>query len=59
MTDSEEVIVAKGIQNDYLSGGIEDEHIRMEVIRILEGGEEAFRARSKRYNGIDKGRPVA
>ncbi len=59
MTDSEEVIVAKGIQNDYLSGGIEDEHIRMEIIRILEGGEEAFRARSKRYNGIDKGRPIA
>jgi putative AbiEii toxin of type IV toxin-antitoxin system len=32
----------------YLSGGLEDSHVRDAVCQILEGGEEAFRDRARR-----------
>ncbi|HRN90210.1 MAG TPA: hypothetical protein PK543_00800 [Candidatus Saccharibacteria bacterium] len=49
MTDSEQVIVANGIDKEYLSGGIEKSEIRDSIVRILEGGAEAFKKRYKRY----------
>lgn len=49
MTDSEQVIVAKGIHEEYLSGGIENPVIKDNIIKILEGGSEAFEKRYKRY----------
>jgi hypothetical protein len=33
----------------YVAGGLEDEEIRDQVCRLLEGGEEAFRKRGERY----------
>lgn len=49
MTDSEQVIVAKGLKDGYISGGIENPDIRDCIIKILEGGSEAFKKRYKRY----------
>ena len=48
MTDSEQVIVANGIDKEYLSGGIEQSEIKDSIVRILEGGAEAFKKRYKR-----------
>lgn len=49
MTDSEQVIIANGIDKEYLSGGIENSDIKDGIVRILEGGAEAFKKRYKRY----------
>lgn len=49
MTDSEQVIVAKGLDEEYLSGGIENPVIKENIINILEGGPEALRKRFNRY----------
>lgn len=49
MTDSEQVIVANGVDKEYISGGIEKSEIKESIVRILEGGEEAFNKRSRRY----------
>jgi len=50
-TDAEQVIVANYDSNtiDFESGSLENQHIRNEITTILEGGEEAFRKREKRY----------
>lgn len=55
-TDADQVIVASAGEHgpgqlpeiQYKSGGLESEHIRSKVCEILEGGEEAFRARARR-----------
>jgi len=49
MTDSEQVIVANGLSEGYVSGGIENPVVRDSIIKILEGGTEAFKKRYKRY----------
>ena len=49
MTDSEQVIIASGVDKEYLSGGIEKPEIKDGIVRILEGGEDAFKKRYKRY----------
>jgi len=56
-TDSDQVIVAESERTSptglphvrYFAGGLEDPEIRSEVCRLLEGGEDAFRRRGKRY----------
>lgn len=55
-TDADQVIMATAGQHlpgrlpeiKYESGGLERPFIRRKVCEILEGGEEAFRARAKR-----------
>ncbi|GHU07462.1 hypothetical protein FACS189431_2080 [Alphaproteobacteria bacterium] len=49
MTDSEQVIVANGLDKEYGTGGIENPDIRDSIIKILEGGLKAFESRHKRY----------
>jgi energy-coupling factor transporter ATP-binding protein EcfA2 len=56
-TDSDQVIVAEATRTDpanlpdvtYFAGGLEDTPIRKLVCQYLEGGEEAFRRRGRRY----------
>jgi ABC-type cobalamin/Fe3+-siderophores transport system ATPase subunit len=48
--DAEQVIVARlDVNKQYLSGSIEDPEINKSIRDILEGGEEAFRQREKKY----------
>ena len=55
-TDADQVIVATAGEHGpgqlpeirYESGGLESEYVRRKVCEILEGGEEAFRARARR-----------
>jgi hypothetical protein len=55
-TDADQVIVAKvGTHQPgqlppitYLSGGLENAHIRKAVCNLLEGGESAFQERARR-----------
>ena len=51
--DSEQVIVARLLDdnnnNDYISGGIENQEINNSIKEILEGGEDAFRKRESKY----------
>lgn len=55
-TDADQIIIAESGAHpsgglppiSYVSGGLEDEHIRKAVCNILEGGEEAFRERARR-----------
>jgi ABC-type Mn2+/Zn2+ transport system ATPase subunit len=51
-TDAEQVIVADYLNNEisYRSGSIEDPMIRDDITALLEGGEEAFRKRERRYS---------
>ncbi len=58
-TDSEQVIIAKFEDNinadnkpkiTYISGALENEQIKSEVCSILEGGNDAFIRREKRYS---------
>lgn len=50
--DAEQVIIAKN--NDeklsYISGSLEDKEIQKHVCDILEGGQQAFEQRKKKYN---------
>ena len=56
-TDADQVIVASSKRSisgslpklSYSSGGLEDSDTRRNVCEILEGGEDAFRKREKRY----------
>ncbi len=51
--DSDQVIIAKQNENEkisYTSGTLDDEKHIDEVCKILEGGEEALKKRSKTYN---------
>ena len=57
-TDADQVIVASSTPNptgeglptiDYQCGALEDPDIRKSVCEILEGGEEAFQERERRY----------
>jgi len=56
-TDSDQVIITSSVRSDpaklpditYVSGGLEDSHVRGTVCSLLEGGEEAFRRRGRRY----------
>ena len=50
--DTEQVIVAENVDGvlKYHSGSLENEETNMAVRRILEGGDEAFRKRERRYN---------
>lgn len=56
-TDSDQVIVAESTRTEpgqlpsftYVAGGLEDPEIRNHVCRLLEGGEEAFERRRRRY----------
>ena len=51
-TDAEQIIVAdysdSGIS--YISGALEDDEIRGSIKSILEGGDEAFKKRERKYN---------
>lgn len=50
--DSEQIIVARlgqGCNSDYTSGGIENPSINNDIKEILEGGEQAFINREKKY----------
>jgi len=55
-TDADQIIIAKTGERlpsgmpkiSYISGGLEEAHIRAEVCGILEGGEPAFRRRAER-----------
>jgi ABC-type lipoprotein export system ATPase subunit len=55
-TDADQIIIAKTGERlpsgmpkiSYMSGGLEEAHIREEVCGILEGGEPAFRRRAER-----------
>ena len=55
-TDADQIIIASSGERlpsgmpkiSYLSGGLEEAHIRKEVCGILEGGETAFRKRAHR-----------
>lgn len=48
--DAEQIIVAKLDQeSDYLAGSIENPVINKNIRDILEGGEEAFRQRERKY----------
>ncbi len=48
--DAEQIIVARLDQElDYLSGSIENPEINKNIRDILEGGEEAFRQRERKY----------
>lgn len=58
-TDSEQVIIAKFEDNNdsdnkpkitYISGALENEQIKSQVCSILEGGNDAFIRREKRYS---------
>lgn len=61
-TDSDQIIVAHGERTSsmglpsmrYDAGGLEHAHIRDAVCRLLEGGEQAFARRGRRY-GIRPG----
>ena len=56
-TDSDQVIVTNAQrtsptalpQIQYTAGGLEDPEIRSHICQLLEGGEEAFRKRGRRY----------
>jgi hypothetical protein len=56
-TDSDQVIVATALRErtdqlpnvTYSAGGLEDPSIRQAVCDLLEGGEDAFRKRGRRY----------
>lgn len=49
-SDAEQIIVARLDQEQgYLSGSIENSEINKSIRDILEGGEEAFRQREKKY----------
>lgn len=55
-TDADQVIIASAGEHQpghlpeikYHSGGLESDYVRAQVCEILEGGEEAFRARARR-----------
>lgn len=55
-TDADQIIIAEsGVSSagalpdiKYISGGLEEESIRMAVCNILEGGEDAFKDRARR-----------
>jgi len=61
-TDSDQIVIAHGERGSsvglpsmsYEAGGLEHTHIREAVCRLLEGGEEAFARRGRRY-GIRPG----
>ena len=50
-SDAEQVIVAerKNTKLSYDSGSLEDPEIRRKLIKVLEGGKEAFRQRQRKY----------
>ncbi len=50
-TDAEQVIVAEFKDNEisYQLGALEDLEIREKIMPILEGGEEAFKERERKY----------
>ncbi|MEG6550423.1 hypothetical protein V6C53_09315 [Desulfocurvibacter africanus] len=51
-SDAEQVIIAEnnGEVISFISGSLEDSHVKASVCRILEGGEAAFKNRELRYN---------
>jgi ABC-type lipoprotein export system ATPase subunit len=53
-TDAEQIIIAesKNYEISYIKGSLEDPEIRKRIVHVLEGGEEAFRLREKKY-GLD------
>jgi predicted ATPase len=50
-TDAEQIIIAEYIDGkiSYKSGAIESSEIREEIMRLLEGGQEAFKKREQKY----------
>lgn len=50
-SDADQVVVAQRQNGEisYVSGGMEDPEIRNHVLRVLEGGYEAFRRRQQKY----------
>ena len=58
-TDSDQIIVASADSSQtglpklsYTAGGLEDPNIRQQICEILEGGQEAFLVRARRYGVI-------
>ena len=60
-TDSDQVIVTESKRVSptelphvaYVAGGLELPHIRSEVCRLLEGGQEAFEKRRQRCSSMN------
>lgn len=50
-SDAEQVVVAQRVNGvvSYTAGSLEDPGIRMKALKVLEGGEEAFRRRQEKY----------
>ena len=50
-TDAEQVITAEFDNNviSYRSGSLENPEVRDFIIRVLEGGEAAFKKRERKY----------
>lgn len=50
-TDAEQIIVAerRGVEVTFVSGSLENPIIRDKALKVLEGGEEAFRKRQEKY----------
>ncbi len=51
-SDAEQVIIAQRDDQgeiSYLSGALEDQGLRLKLLGVLEGGEEAFSKRQKKY----------
>lgn len=65
--DADQVIVARSERSSatalpsisYASGGLENDAIRKQVCRVLEGGERAFVERQRRYNLPQSSRGLA
>lgn len=49
-SDSDQIIVANGLNQKYHSGSIESVEIQRDIVDILEGGKEAFDKRRSRYS---------
>ncbi len=50
-SDAEQIIIAKHDKGNisYVSGSLENPDIRKEALKVLEGGEQAFRKRQEKY----------
>jgi len=55
-SDAEQVILANKDSNgkiSYISGSIEEPNIRNKAIKVLEGGQEAFKKRQQKYRIVE------
>lgn len=50
-TDAEQIIIAErnGVTISFMSGSLENQEIREKALKVLEGGEDAFKQRQQKY----------